>query len=673
MKSKNLLQILLIAAFLLVFSLPGHSADTKKNQQKIAKISSLQEDGPIVENDFKWHKIGRLWTRVTNFGKAGDDAYQNRSPSCDYPGGSGNSYLYRGSVWIGAKVDGVVHVTMPEDLEWTPIDYVHIDSVNSKRADQETWTKYYDVKSPLATGHVPLGVEVTERTYAWGDALRGDFIIYEFTIKNVGIDTDGDGYPDTPRDLEEFYFTYRLDADVSKKPEWPTESVFTNQDDHAGVNSSWGILDLFPGWREVAGGFLTDDLADSTLMFMWDGDNPTVPADNGEDDDTGNPAVDGKLQSPGYIGFKILKTDPPTFKPTSFHTNHIYNDPNTDQEAYDRMMKPKEFEADGPSGVLVHPQTGKPFPNDYRAILTLGPLDTLKYGDSVVVTAAMGVGSDPDSGGVYSLMKLVKIMQIAQYMVDIDYDKNRIKVAPAPSNFVVKEKYDEKGRTVGLRIIWDKASEDSINYPDFYGYRIFKRIKGQPEFEEWTQIAEYLKDGQSPWPPPTSPEDDNFYEFVDTDRIINGFEYEYRIQTVSNNLAFGIITKETSTKIVPANAVASDLSRVKVVPNPYIGSAIWNNPQPSEDFPWEHRLQFINLPADATVKIYTLDLDFVAEVKAGQTAQKIEGGIAVTGAKSVAEWDLVTRNFQEAAPGIYIYVVESPSAGKKTGKFVIIR
>lgn len=34
MKSKNLLQILLIAAFLLVFSLPGHSADTKKNQQK---------------------------------------------------------------------------------------------------------------------------------------------------------------------------------------------------------------------------------------------------------------------------------------------------------------------------------------------------------------------------------------------------------------------------------------------------------------------------------------------------------------------------------------------------------------------------------------------------------------------------------------------------------------
>jgi len=658
-------------AFLFMFS-TLFSADLKKNRKSLSRATLIAGDGPIVDYDWQWHKIGRLWTRVTNFGKAGDDAYQNRSPSCDYPGGSGNSYLYRGSVWVGARVDGKFHVTMPEDNEWAPIDYVHIDSVTAARADQETYTKYYDVKAPLAEGHFPLGVEVTERTYAWGDALRGDFIIYEFTIKNVGIDTDNDGVPDTPRDLEQFYFTYRLDADVSKKPEWPTESVFTNQDDHAGVNSSWGILDLFPGWREASAGFFTDDLADSTLMFMWDGDNPTVPADNGEEDDTGNPAVDGKLQSPGFIGFKILKTYPPSFKPTSFHTNHIYNDPTTDKEAYERMMKPQTFESDGPSGVLVHPKTGKPFPNDYRAIISLGPLEKLAYGDSVVITAAMGVGSDPDSGGVYSLMKLVKIMQIAQYMVDIDYDKDRIRVAPAPSDFIIKERYDEFGRTTGIRILWDKASEDSINYPEFYGYRIFKRIKGVSEFEEWTQIAEYIVNDKN-WPPPTSDENPDYYEVVDSDRIINGFEYEYRFQTLTNNLAFGIITKETSSKIVPANNVANDLSRVKVVPNPYIGSAIWNNPQPSEDFPWEHRLQFINLPADATIKIFTLDLDFVAEIKAGQTAQKIEGDVAVSGAKSVAEWDLVTRNFQEAAPGIYIYVIESPSAGKKTGKFVIIR
>jgi hypothetical protein len=45
---------------------------------------------PVVENDWKYHKIGTLWSRVTNFGKTGDDAYTDRTPSGDWPGGSGN-------------------------------------------------------------------------------------------------------------------------------------------------------------------------------------------------------------------------------------------------------------------------------------------------------------------------------------------------------------------------------------------------------------------------------------------------------------------------------------------------------------------------------------------------------------------------------------------------------
>jgi hypothetical protein len=44
-----------------------------------------------------------------------------------------------------------------------------------------------------------------------------------------------------------------------------------------------------------------------------------------------------------------------------------------------------------------------------------------------------------------------------------------------------------------------------------------------------------------------------------------------------------------------------------------------------------------------------------------------------TGSHSVAEWDLITRNNQEAAPGIYMYIVDSPSAGQKIDKFVIVR
>jgi hypothetical protein len=108
------------------------------------------------------------------------------------------------------------------------------------------------------------------------------------------------------------------------------------------------------------------------------------------------------------------------------------------------------------------------------------------------------------------------------------------------------------------------------------------------------------------------------------------------------------------------------------VPNPYIGNALWNNPVASNADSWEHRNQFINLPPDATIKIFTLDGDFVDEIKAGEGVRQSESFSSET-ASSVAEWDLITRNNQEAAPGIYLYVVESPSAGEKIDKFVIVR
>jgi len=102
-----------------------------------------------------------------------------------------------------------------------------------------------------------------------------------------------------------------------------------------------------------------------------------------------------------------------------------------------------------------------------------------------------------------------------------------------------------------------------------------------------------------------------------------------------------------------------------------VGSAIWNNRIPSSANPWEHRLQFINLPADATIKIFTIDGDFVDEIHAGETVRIGEG--YPDARDSVAEWDLLTRNDQEAAPGIYMYVVDSPSLGTKVGKFVVVR
>jgi len=672
---KSIISILLSILFILSI---GWAADKKKQAKSIQYQSQILS--PIVDNDWKFHRIGTLWTRVTNFGKTGDDAYQGRTPSCDWPGGSGNSYLYRGSPWLTAKVEGVVHSTQPEDSEFSSIDSVHLlIGDQATRGEQETYTRYYDVYTPQAPGHFPLGLEVIERTFAWSESYRDDFIIYEFTIKNVGIDTDGDGEPDTPRDLEEFYFTYRLDGDVSKKSDWPTEGPYVNEDDLAGINSSWDFVDLIPQWEGIDKSVLPPP--DTTLMFMFDADNPSVPSEYEispgvfQDDDMGNPGIDGTLQTPGFLGIKILKTEPSSFEISKFRTGHIYNDPESDQEAYDRFMVevPTEdpYEEQGPSGIVVLPTTGEVYPLDYRGFLTLGPLETLAAGDSVVITMALGVGVDQDSGGFYSLVELINNMNIAQLIVDNNYELASL--SPPSPVVSVATAHNSNGLTEGVKVVWDRAAEAHEN---FRGYRVSKSTeKDLSGAQIWEELAYYDSEEPGSWPPETDSESGG-YQFIDPD-VVNGFDIAYSVQSISIELPepFGVQESNilTSLQVIsPANAPATTLDRIKVVPNPYIGSAVWNNPIPSDVDAWEHRLQFINLPADATIKIFTLDGDFVDEIRAGQGVRQSESFTSET-ATSVAEWDLITRNNQEAAPGIYLYVVQSPSLGEKVDKFVIVR
>ena len=52
----------------------------------------------------KWHNVGNIWLRVSNYGffGSGDDVVP-QYPSLEYPGGSGIDYLYQGALWFGAK------------------------------------------------------------------------------------------------------------------------------------------------------------------------------------------------------------------------------------------------------------------------------------------------------------------------------------------------------------------------------------------------------------------------------------------------------------------------------------------------------------------------------------------------------------------------------------------
>jgi len=100
--------------------------------------------------------------------------------------------------------------------------------------------------------------------------------------------------------------------------------------------------------------------------------------------------------------------------------------------------------------------------------------------------------------------------------------------------------------------------------------------------------------------------------------------------------------------------VDSLLSRIRVVPNPYIGAAKWEQVQNTR------KLQFAYLPAECTISIFTVRGELVQTIRHNNR----------TGAE---DWNLTNQSGVEVAFGLYVYVVETPEGNKHTGKFAIIK
>jgi hypothetical protein len=109
---------------------------------------------------------------------------------------------------------------------------------------------------------------------------------------------------------------------------------------------------------------------------------------------------------------------------------------------------------------------------------------------------------------------------------------------------------------------------------------------------------------------------------------------------------------------------------VIVYPNPYRIDGNYRDDgfegRGREDFEAERTraLNFINLPPECTIFIYSLD---------GDLLKQIEHNEPTDGSTAMHEsWDLITRNLQIAVSGIYYFVIETPEGSTQLGKFVLI-
>jgi hypothetical protein len=110
---------------------------------------------------------------------------------------------------------------------------------------------------------------------------------------------------------------------------------------------------------------------------------------------------------------------------------------------------------------------------------------------------------------------------------------------------------------------------------------------------------------------------------------------------------------------VDARAVASELDRVKVVPNPYLISSLYEFEYGAQRREPIRVLKFNNLPSRCTIHIFTLD---------GDKVQTIEHNSD----NGTENWNMRGAGGREIAPGVYLYLVKTDTA-EKIGRFAVIK
>jgi hypothetical protein len=128
-------------------------------------------------------------------------------------------------------------------------------------------------------------------------------------------------------------------------------------------------------------------------------------------------------------------------------------------------------------------------------------------------------------------------------------------------------------------------------------------------------------------------------------------------------LSNDVFVFETKPPATDANRAAAALKNIKVVPNPYIVTHVWEPLNPYTNGRGPRELHFTHLPPVCTIQIFNIR---------GQLIDKI-----VHHAPSLADgteiWDMQTKDQLDIAYGIYIYHVDAGAIGQITGKFAVIK
>lgn len=210
-----------------------------------AAFDRISNSGPGGQEDdpafcYANHRIGQIVLAVGNDGTFGifgasvpTDCFTDEAiKACEYPKNSKTRYLYAGAFWIGAVVgrdtlvsegadgwDRQGHEFAPDippfgNMKYRSIRFPEEPELYENAVSEEDYIAIYTDNNAVHlaeadnTGrpHIPLNIEVTQKSYAWSYPYAEDFVLFDYEIKNIGYEkieaaymglyVDGDvGYP----------------------------------------------------------------------------------------------------------------------------------------------------------------------------------------------------------------------------------------------------------------------------------------------------------------------------------------------------------------------------------------------------------------------------------------------------------------------------------------------
>ena len=616
----------------------------------------------ISGRDESGRDLNLMSMNITNFGFVGNN-FTVRTPSMEYPVGTGHEHLVRGGLWVGALAadqngaftgvttaakDGFTGDAAASATEFSP-DGDHIDVrsslPNNRRysplavSERDLRGDYDDFLPKRALNnredHRPLGIQVHQENYSWSFADYRNMVFFHFAIRNTGAPL---------RNVYVGLYNELASGPKNNFSNWPPSGAWFSKKQIGWVDS----LSLF-----------TERYCQSV------------------------PIPDNCFYSitPEIVGYKLLGVRPGklsdpdkqiTMQSWNFSPGNVDRDEDTELYA---IMSSGTKTSLNPLPPDLSPRDGDPV-----ELVSVGPFAQVNPGDTIQVDFVY-LGGNTDA-------ELDKRSHTAQRAYDLNY----IVPVPPPS-----PRFKVVSRESAVDFYWDDSPElfedpTSPIKKDFEGYRLYAgsarddlRLLAQYDLATPPHDTTGFNTGLDAirLPTPVTIDGETFQYKYTLSNLRNGFKYfaavtAYDLGTTEiESLESG--RSQNEVMVVPAPQPGERNQGVVVFPNPYHVEALWDHGQNVRN----HYLWFANLPSKCTIRIYTLagdlvyETDFDGATYNGSNARGIydpAADLPPTLSGSSFGWDLVTKRGQAAASGLYLWSVEDRATGKRQlGKILIVK